>query len=166
MKTFAVAAAATVLAFAAIPQAQAVGLLETRATNAPGNCQAALPAYEGQIRKRPLAIFNEGTESAFITCAFTTSQLALGIKGYTARMTNLGTVPVAVTCTGVNGEEGSATYFTKTLNINPGASTVLSYDNILDNLAILFTNRLSVSCNIPPMVGMNNNSVTSVLSLF
>lgn len=165
MKIIAAAIATTVVALAMMPDARAVGLLETRATNSVGNCQAALPAFEGQIRKRPLAVANEGTTGAFVTCAFTTSQLALGIKGYEARMTNFGTVPQNISCTGVTGEENNATYFTKSMTVNPGQSQLLSYSNILDNLGVLFNNRLSFSCNLPPGVGLNNNSVTSVLSL-
>ncbi len=165
MKIFAAAVATTLIALAASPQARAVGLLETRATNAAGNCQAALPAFEGLIRKRPLAVVNEGDVTAFVTCAFTTSQLALGISGYQARLTNIGTTPQTVNCTGVTGEESNATYFTKTMVLSPGTSQIMSYTNILDNLGVLFTNRLSFSCSLPPLVGLNNNSVTSVLSI-
>lgn len=32
------------------------------------NCQSALPAFDGNIRKRPMAIGNEGTSTAFLTC--------------------------------------------------------------------------------------------------
>ena len=42
--------------------------------NGAGACQAALPAYEGLIRKRPMAIQNEGVSTAFVTCAPVTLQ--------------------------------------------------------------------------------------------
>jgi len=38
---------------------------------ASGACQAALPNYEGNFRKRPLAVANEGTAAAFLTCGVT-----------------------------------------------------------------------------------------------
>ena len=34
-----------------------------------GVCAAALPAFEGLVRKRPRAIQNEGSTNAFVTCA-------------------------------------------------------------------------------------------------
>ncbi|HST45355.1 MAG TPA: hypothetical protein VLK29_09045, partial [Luteimonas sp.] len=37
--------------------------------NATGLCQAALPAYDGLIRKRPVAIRNEGDAAAFVSCS-------------------------------------------------------------------------------------------------
>ena len=34
-----------------------------------GICAAALPAFEGLVRKRPRAIQNEGAGTAFVSCA-------------------------------------------------------------------------------------------------
>lgn len=67
-------------------------------------------------------------------------------------------------CTGVTGEEGSAIYLTKSITLQPGGLNVMSYSYTLDNLGILFGRRLSFSCNLPAGVGLNNNSVTTLLS--
>jgi len=65
-------------------EASAVDLERLSMANAVGRCQGALPNYEGAIRKRPLAVQNEGTGSAFVTCAFLSSCRTGGIRPWTA----------------------------------------------------------------------------------
>jgi hypothetical protein len=38
------------------------------------SCQGALPAYEGKLRKRPMALVNEGSTTAFVTCGLTADE--------------------------------------------------------------------------------------------
>ncbi len=57
--------------------AQAVTQNRRFQANATSYCQAALPAFEGAIRKRPLAVQNEGTTNAFVTCSFTMESAAV-----------------------------------------------------------------------------------------
>ncbi len=40
------------------------------AHTAPKNCQPALPLDDAAVRKKPLAVQNEGIATAFITCSF------------------------------------------------------------------------------------------------
>ncbi len=59
------AAAALALGSGYAPQANAVSM----AANATAFCQTALPVFDGNVRKRPLAVTNEGTSNAFISCS-------------------------------------------------------------------------------------------------
>lgn len=61
-----VLAAAIVAAPAAV---EAAPIERTLYVNASAHCQAALPVFDGLIRKRPLAVVNEGQAGAFVTCA-------------------------------------------------------------------------------------------------
>lgn len=63
-------AAAVLAALAtAAPSSRAILPVRFMVSNPAGICQAALPAYEGMIRKRPLAMQNEGSGPAFVTCS-------------------------------------------------------------------------------------------------
>src|SRR5690554_342572 len=65
---FAPALAVALLAAGALaPQPAAALRVVAQAT---AICQGALPAFETQIRKRPLALQNEGEANAFVTCSF------------------------------------------------------------------------------------------------
>ena len=74
-------------------------------------CQAALPVFDGQIRKRPLAIQNEGTSNAFITCAlrgrFGGTSATTGTSAFVTvgLINNTGSSRTA-TCTLVDGRNG------------------------------------------------------------
>ena len=70
-------------------------------------CQPALPAFDGNIRKRPLAMMNEGTSNAFVTCAFggvfngVPSQKTLSVG-----FTNITDSEITVNCTLVDAQAG------------------------------------------------------------
>lgn len=68
-------------------------------------CQAALPAFDGNVRKRPLALMNEGSGSAFVTCGFTgagegEAPATLAVRVY---LVNTDSAYHTVTCTLVDG---------------------------------------------------------------
>ena len=50
------------------PNAQAVTVNRDYLSHGTANCQSALPVFDGNIRKRPAAVANEGTATAFVTC--------------------------------------------------------------------------------------------------
>ena len=153
-----------VLVSAARP-ADAVGILSTNGTGPVGNCQAALPAYEGQTRKRPLALVNEGAATAFVTCAMTTEEVSINVNSFTTEISNLGATDATVTCTAVVGDElGSARYIVKSLSLAPATEGELSW-GLSDNGGLLFNKSIALSCALPPMVGLNRNRVTTLLSL-
>lgn len=61
--------------------ASAATALREKVSNATGVCQAALPAFDGLVRKRPLAVQNESTGHAFVTCSLTTDTIVSGGSG-------------------------------------------------------------------------------------
>jgi hypothetical protein len=90
--------------------------------NATGACQAALPFYDGFIRKRLMYVSNEGNATAVATCSLMgTSMGANGPVSITSayvNLINLGAAPVNVTCTLSDGYFGSNTvYLAKTVTL-------------------------------------------------
>lgn len=147
------AACAAALPLAA--QAQARSIIQSQVMLSADNCQAALPAFDGNIRKRPMAMQNEGASAAFITCAFkglpwdprTVGNDVLGVALSTQTAQT-----VSVTCTLANGTRAAdAGYVTKTKTVYPGIANLLlwtppefgfSYGTGLDFAAM--------SCSLPP----------------
>lgn len=98
---FVLATAASALA---ATTAHAGGEPHSDAVNATGACNGALPSYEGALRKRALAIANEGTAPAFVSCSVPTD--GFQNQGYQAgALTFLNRTgnPVAFNCTMVAG---------------------------------------------------------------
>jgi len=165
MKTIAPVLATMLLAVVASPSAQALDLLSTTGTGPVGNCQPATPSQITQIRRRPLAVINEGSQIEFATCAFETEEVSLNVVGFNTRLTNLSEVTVTVNCSGVVGDEAAnAQYFPKTLVLAPGASGTLSW-SAADNGGLLFTKSVALSCALPPFVGLNRNRITTLISI-
>lgn len=130
-----------------------------------GLCQAALPAYEGAIRKRPLAIQNEGSAPAYVTCGFT-SQGDFGFSptnpiSVAIFMGNAGAVAATIQCTAVAGFDGAATvrYSSKTRLINAGGYGALSWagPDFVEGEAMLPSGAIAVSCLLPPGTKLNDN---------
>lgn len=92
----AVAFAAMVVGMAASQEAFAMERYNL--TNGAGACQGAMPHYEGNLRKRPTAIANEGSTNAFVSCSL--AQDWFGNSAYYGLVVNNnGTAEVIVTCT-------------------------------------------------------------------
>lgn len=125
--------------------------------NATGACQSALPVFDGHFRKRPLALQNEGTGSAFVSCSFLDPTL-LGTTGVTNVFlyadNNTG-APVVLACTLVTGFSNyNPTYYPKTITLNPG-SNLINWD-AADNAGNNFNNyTINVSCNLPSGTGLS-----------
>lgn len=145
--------------------ADAVDVLSTNGTGPVGNCQAALPAYEGQTRKRPLALVNESNATAFVTCAFTSEEMSLSVVSFGTRLSNISAVPATVHCTAVIGEElQNAEYIVKSLTLAPQSDDNLTWTSA-DNDGLLFAKSVAISCALPSFVGLNRNRVTTLLSV-
>lgn len=103
---------AAALSLVPLGQATAVEVTSTDFGSAVAACQGALPAYEGTLRKRPLAMQNEGTAPAFISCAFPVENL---LWRFEVALRSFDATEVTVTCTVVNGYDAGVTvYATKT----------------------------------------------------
>jgi len=161
--------ASLVLASGLVFGGQAFAALEDSeiAANAAARCQGALPNYEGNLRKRPLGVINEGTAPAFATCAFEIDNLQKepvgvdsGVDYFGVFLSNFGTTAATVTCTGVAGfETGTVQYASK---------GVLVPANLSGQGAIFFTAAdfggsifplTAVSCQLPPGTGINDTYI-------
>ncbi len=128
-------------------------------------CQTALPVFDGNVRKRPLAVQNEGTTGAFITCSFTAQSTDLDSVGLL--VSNDGTAAAMLTCTGVTSVQGGSDagpsqYVAKTVTIP--ASGVSGFSWVADDFTGIGSTipgggYFSVSCNLPPGVGINDSYV-------
>lgn len=164
MKLVSSIALATTLVLGVSSTALAVEVISTLGTGPVGNCQAALPAYEGQTRKRPLAVMNEGTTNAFVTCAYSTEENAVGVRDFKTAVTNISSVVAVVNCTAVIGEEqANAVYIPKSVTLSPGATGEIAWTQA-DNGGTVFAQSVAISCNLPPLVGLNRNRVTVLIS--
>ena len=131
-------------------QASAVTVNRNYFSHGTANCQSALPVFDGNIRKRPLAVANEGTTTAFITCdSESINSSASGFSKVGVYFINrAGTAGLTVNCTLVNGVITAFGSFPKTT----AAIAVGAQDNILwttaDNAGANFE-APAVSCALP-----------------
>jgi hypothetical protein len=122
--------------------------------NGSGACQAALPSYEGQIRKRPLAIQNEGSAGAFMTCSPVSLQgNALHASGHELVLINNTAVARQVNCTGVTGPQGATTYMPKSVSVPGNGAASLSWLGA-DGVDSENLHTMNMSCMIPPGIGI------------
>lgn len=117
-----------------------------------GVCAPALPAFEGLVRKRPRAIQNEGSGTAFITCAPPQfSEAADPGLGPSVVLINQGSSTATVACTGVSElDEGALLYLPISTTVPAGGSREIQWEG--EQIG-LFT---SFSCAIPTGVGIGN----------
>lgn len=135
-------------------QASAATIQKFGVVPAAGSCQGALPSYEGSFRKRPLAVVNEGTTGAFLTC---------GVRGYASAQydgieavaTNRTAVATNMSCTLVDGvidaTLGFANYYPQTVNIGAGTAGFFNWTGPFTLVAI--------SCNVPAKFEVNLSGV-------
>lgn len=126
--------------------------------NAVGACNGALPGFEGALRKRPLAIANEGTSNAIVSCTLAIDQsasegnLTVGI-GLINRSAQL----VPVSCTFVDGTAPEVvgaippTYYTRNIALSAGQGGSIVWQAAEFGLAA-FSFVASASCSLPPGV--------------
>lgn len=135
--------------------------------NAVGPCQAALPAFEGRIRKRPLALQNEGTSSAFVSCAFSSLTPGSGVNGFISKVvvyaaSNDGAAHL-ISCTGVSGYNGGTNqYIPKSRQVlaNGQQAELIWYAFEFSGSPGVFPSAIfSVSCNLEPGVGLNDTQI-------
>lgn len=164
MKLLISALGTALLALGFNPAAHALDVLSTTGSGAVGDCQPAVAGGDAFIRRRPLAVINEGSQTQFATCAYTTEEISINVVGFNTKLTNISAVPASVTCTAVVGEESqSAQYFVKSIDLAAGATGTLAW-SAADNGGLLFAKSVAISCALPPFVGLNRNRVTTLIS--
>lgn len=155
-------AAALALCAALAPAAHA----ESNAffSSGPANyCRPALPAFEGLIRTRPLAVQNEGSTNAFVTCAMASLRGLLNDDiidnaDYEINISNIGGQPITVSCTAVAGRAGNPAgqeFDTKTNTIQPGDEELFEWTNA-DFGGSAIPLLVSYSCRLPPGGSIND----------
>lgn len=127
-------------------------------SNAVGICQGALPSFEGRLRKRPLAIANEGTSNAFLSCTLPLDQTVVQANTVVGvALVNRSDALVAVACTFVDGTvaelEGGVvpTLYPKNIALAAGEGASLRWLASEYDLPA-FSRIASVSCSLPPGV--------------
>lgn len=123
-------------------------------------CQGALPSFEGSLRKRPLAVQNEGTSSAFITCAFAVEsrQSLAGSQSLSTWFYNANATDVELTCTAVTGyQTGTNEYVSDSVTIPAGEQDQIFWTDA--DFAEGIDGLVSISCNLPPGVGVNDTYI-------
>lgn len=142
--------ATTVALFAAVLGVAASGDASAEITrqNATGICQGALPAFDTQIRKRPLAVRNEGSQTAFVSCSLA------GTDGEVHRsvelvFTNATAAEAQINCTIVSGRTvGPAPqYYPQSVSVPAGTVRGILHTF---NRSVDPANMINASCQLPP----------------
>ena len=155
--------AALTLAVASSYSAQSIAAVELKATgaNPTARCQGALPVFETAIRKRPLAVENEGTSATFVTCSFETQtyDAEAGVVLLDTYFSNKGTAAASVTCTAVSGYNGGTNeYVAQTFSV-PANGEYNAFWIAEDFTGELAAGLISINCQLPPSVGVNDTYV-------
>lgn len=114
------------------------------------NCQSALPVFDGAIRKRPRAVANEGSGTAFITCAFeNTPNADKQVTKVRVDLYNTSGTEVMLGCTLVNGYRTFeySPSITRSRVVAPGAAASFEWATV-DNNGFGFTSP-ALSCLLP-----------------
>lgn len=132
--------------------------------NANNMCNGSLPSFEGALRKRPLAIANEGSAPAFVSCSAPNGYNAAENRDVVATFVNRGATTATVNCTMVDGlaaehatlnpELPPPGYYPKSVDINPGAVGVMLWTPADEGVAA-FTVYGNLNCSLPPGVEIN-----------
>ena len=159
-KTMSTGLALTLLAAAGAGRpAAAATILKITTQTGTASCAPALPTYEGVIRKRPLAIQNEGTSPAFVSCSLTTTLVyASAGSSETAYLglTNSSATSASVTCTLVDVGYGGSTpaYKTRTATVPANGFREIQWSAANDNGGVPFRTSPNISCNLTPGIGI------------
>lgn len=126
-------------------------------------CQTALPVFDGQIRKRPKALRNEGTSVAFVTCSWS-MQADSSIDGPSYIVMGFSIddgVPDSISCTAILGSDGeSFSSYTRSTDLHSnGGQRWLTWvpTDFGAGLQKFPSPLVSVSCRLNPGVGINES---------
>lgn len=153
------AALAAALLAGTCHDASAASVFRSSSGNAVGRCQGALPSYEGALRKRPLALQNEGAGDAFVTCVFLSDTTNTSVQGFGVAARSLNGVASTLRCTAVLGTDGGpARYATRSVVLLATGedASVLNWSGpeFPGGGAITPAESMSLSCLLPPGVAL------------
>ncbi|MGY0652688.1 hypothetical protein ACW7GZ_12685 [Luteimonas sp. A537] len=140
--------------------------LHANSSQAVARCQGALPAFETAIRKRPLAIQNEGSQASYVTCGFEfDSGAAVNNSSFLidTYFTNSTDAAVTVACSGVTGYAGGENeYVSLSVEIPANGSgedaNLYWFDEDFAGGG-METGLIAISCQLPAGVGINDTYV-------
>lgn len=129
-------------------------------------CQGALPAFETAIRKRPLAIQNEGSTASYVTCGFEfDSGAAVDNASFLVDtyFTNNTDAVATVTCSGVTGYAGGENeYVSMSAELEPngsgGEGNLYWFDSDFEGGGMQ-SGLVAINCRLPAGVGINDTYV-------
>lgn len=131
-------------------------------SSGPANyCRPALPAFDGKIRTRPLAMQNEGSGNAFVTCSMgSVREFGTGAdtEEYEVTVSNNSSQQMEIICTAVAGRAGAPGTIqtsTKGFSLAPGFGAVLEWNND-DFSGVAIPLVVSYSCLLPPGGAIND----------
>ncbi len=161
---------ATGFAILTVAVASAYSLPSSAAIEAHGNgsnpvarCQGALPVFETAIRKRPLAVTNEGSSATFVSCGFEYD--IIDAEGNAPVLldtyfSNRSSAPLDVTCSAVTGfDTGDNEFFSQTVTIAPNTQGNLFWEDEDFPVDGLSSGLISISCNLPAGAGINDTYI-------
>ncbi len=157
MKTFPTALAIALAATTMAPSSDAHA--GTSAANATAFCQGALPAFDTEIRKRPLGVNNEGDSNAFVNCSIPIGHNPTAVENGVVTLTNTNGTAVTANCTLVDGlapgvSQDPPGYYPKSLAIAAGDTGAIVWTPGEYQLSS-FSPYQNFSCNLPPGVELN-----------
>ena len=158
------AAAIATLLWIAAPAAHAA--LATYSKEGGNACAGALPVFDDALRKRPLAIVNEGTQPAYVTCAIALTERETDAWDLPQRVVvmidNMTDAPTDVTCTMVNGTaEEVPAYYTNHRVFSSGQRAAMTWMPPADDPTEDFaSSAVAVTCRLPSGVALERLSVT------
>ena len=126
-------------------------------TGAAAACRSALPAFDGDIRTRPLAMQNEGDAPAFVSCSNSNgaSSTAYYITVAGIYIQNRNAVATPVSCTLVTERLGGTNvYLTRTQTFSAGSSAFVLW-NMSDNGGNHLSAFVNFSCSLAPGIGVS-----------
>lgn len=147
--------------FAALAAAPASATLYRQ--NAAGACKSALPVFDGNIRSRPLAVANEGTASAFVSCSMLDYWLD-DIQLVSILLRNNTAATVSVSCTYVSGSVTDAEFFTRTRTLTAGQTGGITWAPAVDHANLPFDAQVNFSCSLPPGVELSRLDFDGVIA--
>lgn len=133
--------------------------------NAAAACFPALPVYDGNVRKRPLAVVNEGQIPSYVTCGYIVDEYANktddGIEWFSQTIQNQqATGPRSVTCVAVVGvDNGSAGYYPQTVSVGVGQRKTLTWDAEAYGKPNGWEGPVQMSCLLPVGTALNEGRV-------
>lgn len=134
-------------------QASAATVAKYTSKAASGACQGALPNYEGNFRKRPLAVVNEGSTAAFLTCGIDNPDGDNGTNRVELYVVNRTGAAADISCTMVDGfvdaTMGFANYYPQTITANTTSYSFFQWTGSYSPYS------QSVSCNVPAAFEVN-----------